>query len=63
MTSRPVGQANRMTENTDDVPTTGGITGPQDPTHEATTPPGNADVDQESVDKGQDKLDHVEAGH
>ena len=28
-----------------------------------TGPPGNADLDQESVDKGQEKLDHVEAGH
>lgn len=28
-----------------------------------TGPPGNADVDQASVDKGQEKLDHVEAGH
>ena len=63
MTDGPTGQADRMTDNRDDVPTTGGITGPQEPTHEATTPPGNQEIDQPDVDKGREKLDHVEAGH
>jgi hypothetical protein len=38
-------------------------TTPPDPTHEATTPPGNAEVDQEDVDKGRDKLEQAGAGH
>ena len=63
MTGGRFAQVIPMTENQDDVPTTGGITGPQEPTHEATTPPGNADTDQDALEKGQDKLDHVEAGH
>jgi hypothetical protein len=28
-----------------------------------TDPPGNGDVDQNAVDAGRDRLDHVEAGH
>jgi len=28
-----------------------------------TGPPGNADLDQDAVDKGTEKLGHVEAGH
>jgi hypothetical protein len=38
-------------------------TKPPDPTHEATTPPGNPDVDQEAVEKGQDNLDQAGGGH
>lgn len=38
-------------------------TSPPDPTHEATTPPGNPDVDQDAVDKGRENLDQVEGGH
>jgi hypothetical protein len=37
------------------------ITGPEDPTHEATTPPGNGEADDEAVEEAKDKLD--EAGH
>ena len=48
---------------TDDIPTTGGITGPQQPTHEASSPPGNQEADQPDVEKGQDKLGQVGAGH
>jgi hypothetical protein len=54
-----------MTENQsqDDVPTTGGITGPPDPTHENTTPPGNPDADQGAVDEAEDKLRQAGGGH
>jgi len=38
-------------------------TTPPDPTHEATTPPGNPDVDQEALDEGRDKLDQAGGGH
>jgi hypothetical protein len=38
-------------------------TSPPDPTHEATTPPGNSEVDQEAVDKGQENLDQAGGGH
>ena len=52
-----------MTENQEDVPTTGGITGPQDPTHEATTPPGNPETDADAVEKGEDNLGQAGGGH
>ena len=38
-------------------------TSPPDPTHEATRPPGNPDVDQEAVEKGEDKLGQAGGGH
>ena len=44
----------------DERPTT---TSPPDPTHEATTPPGNADVDQDALDKGRENLDQAGGGH
>ena len=52
-----------MTENTEDVPTTGGITGPQDPTHEATTPPGNPETDADAVEKGEENIGQAGGGH
>jgi hypothetical protein len=39
------------------------ITSPDEPTHEATTPPGNADVDESAVEEGEDKLDQAGGGH
>ena len=47
----------------DDVKTTGGITGPQTDTKDATTPPGNMEPDQADVDKGIDKLEQAGGGH
>ncbi len=47
----------------DDVPTTGGITGPKDPTHEVTTPPGNPEVDQEKLDDSLEELGKPGGGH
>ena len=47
----------------DDIPTTGGITGPQSETKDATTPPGNMEADQADVEKGEDKLGQAGAGH
>jgi hypothetical protein len=38
-------------------------TTPDDPTHEATTPPGNADRDEEAVEEAQDRLDEAGGGH
>ena len=53
-----------MAEQTkDDVPTTGGITGPQSDTKDATTPPENPETDQPDVDKGVDKIGQAGAGH
>ena len=40
-----------------------GITSPDEPTHEATTPPGNADIDQEAVEKGKEKIEQAGGGH
>ena len=39
------------------------ITKPEDPTHEATTPPGNGEADEEAVEQGEDKLDQAGGGH
>jgi hypothetical protein len=40
------------------------ITSPPDgKTHEATTPPGQGDVDEEAVEKGEDGLDRAGGGH
>ena len=39
------------------------ITSPEDPTHEATTPPGNGDADEEAVEQGEEKLDQAGGGH
>ena len=38
-------------------------TSPSDPTHEATTPPGNSDVDQDALDKGRENLEQAGGGH
>ena len=39
------------------------ITSPEDPTHEATTPPGNGDADDDAVEEAEDKLDQAGGGH
>jgi hypothetical protein len=38
-------------------------TSPDEPTHEATTPPGNPEVDEEAVEQGEEKLDQAGGGH
>jgi hypothetical protein len=40
-----------------------GMTSPPEPTHEATTPPGNPEPDQESVRRGEDSLEQAGGGH
>ena len=40
-----------------------GITSPDDPTHEATTPPGNPDVDEEKRERAEGDLDQAGGGH
>jgi hypothetical protein len=47
---------NETTENT-------GTTSPPDPTHEATTPPDNGDVDREAVEKGEETIEQAGGGH
>ena len=32
-------------------------------THEATTPPGNGELDEEAVERGQDRLEQAGGGH
>lgn len=40
-----------------------GITSPDEPTHEATTPPGNADVDEAARERAEDGLEQAGGGH
>lgn len=39
------------------------ITSPPEETHEATTPPGSGDEDEEAVERGEDQLDQAGGGH
>ena len=39
------------------------ITSPDEPTHEATTPPGNGEADEDATEEAQDKLDQAGGGH
>ena len=39
------------------------ITSPDDPTHEATTPPGNGEADERAVEESKEKLDEAGGGH
>ena len=38
-------------------------TSPADPTHEATTPPGQGDLDEEAQEKAGEQLDQAGGGH
>jgi hypothetical protein len=38
-------------------------TTPEEPTHEATTPPGNPATDEGAVEEAEDKLDQAGGGH
>lgn len=40
-----------------------GITSPDEPTHEATTPPGNPEADADAVEKGRENLEQAGGGH
>jgi hypothetical protein len=40
-----------------------GGTTPEEPTHEATTPPGNGEPDEGAVEGAEDKLDQAGGGH
>ena len=46
----------------DDVKTEGGITGPSEPTHEATTPPDNPEPDAAAAEQSEEKLDQAGGG-
>ena len=39
------------------------ITSPDDPTHEATTPPGNGEADEDATEEAKEKLDEAGGGH
>ncbi len=39
------------------------ITSPEDPTHEATTPPGSGEADEDAVEEAEDKLDQAGGAH
>ena len=39
------------------------ITSPDDPTHEATTPPGNGQPDEDATEQAKEKLDEAGGGH
>ena len=40
-----------------------GITSPDEPTHEATTPPDNPEPDQAAVEQSEEKLEQAGGGH
>jgi hypothetical protein len=40
-----------------------GATSPPDPTHEATTPPGNPEADEDAVRTAEEKLGQAGGGH
>jgi hypothetical protein len=40
-----------------------GITSPDAPTHEATTPPGNPEVDEDALREAQEGLEQPGGGH
>jgi hypothetical protein len=48
---------------TDDTTTEKDLTSPPDPTHEATTPPGNQEADAERVRQSEEELEKPGAGH
>lgn len=55
-----------MSNDTGDIDQRGpdeGITSPSEPTHEATTPPGNPERDEEAQRRGEDELGKAGAGH
>jgi hypothetical protein len=41
----------------------GQTTSPDEPTHEATTPPGNPERDEDAVKEAEEKLDQAGGGH
>lgn len=47
----------------DDIPTAGGATGPDGPTHEATHPSENQEVDQDKLRQAQEDLETPGGGH
>ena len=42
---------------------TGETTSPEEPTHEATTPPGNPERDEDAVREAEEGLDQAGGGH
>lgn len=52
-----------MTETRDQRDADKGLTSPDEPTNEATHPPGNPERDGEAVRKGEEGLDRAGGGH
>ena len=57
------GKPIRMDENTQQDAPDKGITSPDKPTHQATTPPGNQDRDEDAIRKGEEQIDRAGGGH
>ena len=51
-----------MHESEEEREVEGGTT-PEEPTHEATTPPGNGEPDEEATAEAEDRLDQAGGGH
>ncbi|MEJ7750007.1 MAG: hypothetical protein WKF32_00980 [Thermoleophilaceae bacterium] len=52
-----------MDEEREDTEGERSTTSPPDPTHEATTPPGQGDRDERAIKEAEDKLDQAGGGH
>jgi hypothetical protein len=50
-------------ERSDDEQAARETTSPDDPTHEATTPPGNPDRDEDAIRDAEEGLDQAGGGH
>ena len=48
---------------TENDPQKNETTSPSEPTHDATTPPGNPETDQDALDRDREKLDQAGGGH
>lgn len=52
-----------MNEEREDTQTDRDTTSPPDPIHEATTPPGQGDRDEEAIKEAEDKFGQAGGGH
>lgn len=52
-----------MDENTHNDAPDEGITSPGKPTHQATTPPGNSERDEDAIRTGEEQIERAGGGH
>ena len=52
-----------MNEEREDTESGHDTTSPPDPIHEATTPPGQGDRDEDAIEKAEEKLEQAGGGH